>query len=113
MKSLLFVLIVAGTLALFNPSQDDFTTFVQGRARDVVSEYGRTAGGDLFGDVVGALAGQVSGAIAGGSVERSNYLLVSTYTLDLDGARSEGGEWRFLGVGGQFFELERPAMLKG
>jgi hypothetical protein len=113
MKSLLFVFIVLGTLALFNPSPDDFTAFVQDRARDVVSEHGRAAGGEFFGGVAGALAGEVAGAIAGGSVERDNYLLASTYSLDLNGIEEEGGEWRFLAIGGQFFEVERPAELEG
>ena len=113
MKSLLFVLIVLGTLALFNPSPDDFTAFVQERAQDVVTEHGRAAGGALFGSVAGALAGEVAGALAGGSMERHNYLLGSVYALDLNGMEEEGGEWRFVGIGGQFFEVERPAELEG
>ena len=112
MKFLFFLAVVAGTLALFNPSPDDFTTYVRERAEDVVGENAREAGGDLFGSLAGGLAGEVAGAIAGGAVERKNYLLFSTYTLDLDGMRHEGGEWRFLGIGGQFIELERPATLE-
>jgi hypothetical protein len=112
MKFLLFLLVVGGTLALFNPGPDDFATFVTERTRDVVDEEARALGGNLFGSVAGALAGEVAGALAGGSVARHNYLLFSTYSLDLNGMREEGGEWRFLGIGGQFFELGRPAMLE-
>ena len=112
MKFVLFLLVFVGTLALFNPDRDDFTTFVQERSRDVVTEHARVAGGSLLGSVTGVLAGEVAGAIAGGSVEHNNYVVLSTYALDLNGA-DEGGEWRFLGIGGQFFELERPAMLEG
>lgn len=113
MKIFMFLGILLGTLALFNPSQDDFTAFIRERTRDVVSEYGRAAGGGLFRSAVSSLAGEVAGAIAGGSVERRNYILASTYSLDLNGMGREGGKWRFLGIGGQFFELERPAMLEG
>ena len=113
MKFLLFVVVVVGTLALFNPSEEEFTSFARERTRDVVSENARAASGSLLGSVAGALAGEVARAIAGGSVERHNYVVLSTFSLDLNGSRSEGGEWRFLGIGGQFFELERPAMLDG
>jgi hypothetical protein len=112
MKAFLFFLVVLGTLALFNPGQDDFVAHVQERARDVVSENARAAAGGLLSGVAGALAGEVAGAIAGGSVERNNYFLFSSYALDLNGRQNEGGEWRFLGIGGQFFELERPEMLE-
>jgi hypothetical protein len=112
MRFLILLVIVLGTLALFNPSQEDFTTFIQDRTRDVVTDVGRSAGGSLLGSVTGAVAGTVAGAIAGQAVERKNFLVFSLYTVDLNGARHEGGEWTFLGIGGQFFEMERPEILE-
>jgi hypothetical protein len=37
--------------------------------------------------------------------ERTDYLLASVYDLDLTGPQREGGEYRFLGIAGQFIEL--------
>ncbi|MDX1421289.1 MAG: hypothetical protein R3181_15090 [Rubricoccaceae bacterium] len=111
MKLSLFVLIVLGTLALFNPSVDDFTVFIQERTRDVVSEKARALGGGLFGETTGMLTSRVAGAVAGGSIERESYGVLSLFAIDLNGT-SEGGEWQFLGIGGQFFELERPVLVE-
>ena len=113
MKTLLFLLVTLGTLVLFNPSQDRFAAFVEERTLDVVSENARVGAGPLFGDLTGTFAGEVAGALAAGGVARENYGVFSVYTLDLNGRHNEGGAWRFLGVGGQFFELEHPAVLEG
>ncbi|NNF58993.1 MAG: DUF4359 domain-containing protein [Rhodothermaceae bacterium] len=119
MRSILLIAIVGGTLALFNPGQDDFTQFIRDRTRDVVGDAGRTAATELGGDVAGALGGtaarslasEVVGALANNAVERKNYGLFSLYTLDFNGPRHDEGEWIFLGVGGQFFEMEKPRMM--
>lgn len=113
MKFLLLGLVVLlGVLAFLNPSPDAFEAFARERTRDVVSENAREAGGGVFGNLAGALAGEVAGAMAGGAVVRHNYVVFSTYTLDLNGTQREGEEWRFLGIGGQFVELARPGMLE-
>ena len=113
MKALFLFSVVVGTLALFNPDEEAFETFVRERTQDVVTEHARSAAGSLLGSAAGALGAEVAGALAGGAVERSSYVAFSVYTLDLNGPREPGGEWRFLGVAGQFFELERPAMMQG
>jgi hypothetical protein len=111
MKSFLFVAVIAGTLALFNPTTDDFGEFIRERTEDVVSETARAEGERLFGEVTGGLTGQVTGALARGAVERRSFVLFSHYTLDFDGPRNDAQEWTFVGVGGQFFELHKPAAL--
>ena len=119
MRSIVLIAIVGGTVALFNPGQRDFNQFIQERTRDVVGDAGRTAATELGGDVAGALGGtaarslgtQVISALASNAVERKNYGLFSLYTLDFNGPRHDNGEWTFLGVGGQFFEMEKPRMM--
>jgi hypothetical protein len=39
---------------------------------------------------------------------RGNYLLCSTYTIDLDGPKRVGNDWHFLGIAGMFFKLREP-----
>lgn len=119
MRFTILIAIVGGTLALFNPGQDDFAQFIRDRTRDVVGDAGRTAATELGGEIAGAfgesvgrsLASEVVGALASNGVERRNYGIFSLYTLDFDGPRHEEGEWTFLGVGGQFFEMEKPRMM--
>lgn len=92
-------------LAIFNPGMDDFRLFVTDRAEEMIlQEAGDTALGRALSGAGGSLAGQYVDRIT----ERHNYILFSTYTIDFDGRESEEERWRFLGLAGQFLELERP-----
>ncbi|MCH7640471.1 MAG: hypothetical protein IH855_13600 [Bacteroidetes bacterium] len=110
MKFLFLTLIVVGTLVLFNPDKKNFNSFVAERAQTGITDNAReTSSGGLLGGGSGTLTSELTRA----SFERSNYFILSTYVADLNGAEHDGGEWKFLGVGGQFFELERPRVLGG
>lgn len=112
MKFLFFLAILAGTLALFNPNEDDFRTFVQERATDTISDYGRATGGSLLGVVAGEIGGRLMSALASETVERDNFFVFSLYTVDLDGSPGDAEEWRFLGIAKQFIPLKEPASLR-
>ena len=101
-----------GALWFFNPGPDQFSAFLSEEIAERLGEAGEDAGAmgflnDRLGRAVTDAAGDAIGRGVAGRFERSNYLLASTYSLDLNGRR-EGGEWTFLGIAGQFFPLEAP-----
>jgi len=105
MKKLLAFLVLVGLLLFTNPSMGDFTAFVEDELSErILGEVGDSAGGRLLAGIGSGLVG----AVADGATERSNFLVASTYTIDLDGSDEPGNQWRFLGIGGQFIELENP-----
>lgn len=96
-------------LAFFNPGMDDFRTFVRAQAEGMIQrETGESELGGLLSDVGGSLAGRYIDRIT----ERRNYFVFSTYTVDFDGDDSEAEDWRFLGIAGQFVELDRPESIE-
>ncbi len=113
MRVLLILGVLVGTLALFNPDENDFRAFVTERASEAVSDRARSAGGGLFADVVGSVGGTLAGAVASRTVRRDSYLVFSIYTIDIDGPQRNGEEWRFLGLAKQFIPLSRPEGLGG
>ena len=72
MRFLFILVILAATLALFNPTEAHFRDFVRERMTDTISDVGRAAGGGLFAfaDEAGVLpyAGVIVMAWAGGSL---------------------------------------------
>lgn len=103
------LLIALFALAFFNPTEDDFGDFVEARAGQFLSgELGSSRMGELLGDLGSGAARSLATSFA----ERRNFLIFSTYTLDLDGQEANENEWRFLGVAGRFFELHRPEGLQ-
>ena len=97
MKFLFLTLIIVGTLVLFNPDKQDFTRFVAERVQTGITDSARgTSSGGLLGEGNGTLTSELTR----GAFERSNYFIISTYAADLNGAEHNGGEWKFLGVGG-------------
>ena len=113
MRFSFLLLIVLGTLALFNPDKDNFAGFIGERAQTAVSDNAREIDGSFLGTGDGSVVGMLTTALTSGAFERSNYFIFSTYATDLNGAEHDVGEWKFLGIGSQFFELERPRMLGG
>ncbi len=109
MKSLVFALIAFGTLALFNPDQADFSSFIAERAQTIASDNAREASGGLL-SAGSSVVGSLTQALASNLFERKSYVVFSTYEQAFDGGQ-EG--WKFLGMGGQFFELNRPDTLGG
>ena len=116
--------ILIGTLLVvlwwFNPTEEQFQEFlteeIRGIASDAGADAGRTAGGAMgflterLGRAAGDAAGRAAGRQASGMFERESYGVASMYTLDLNGRR-EGGEWKFLGIAGQFVPIDQPENL--
>ena len=112
MKKFLFLLIVvaaAGGLFLNNPTSADFEYYVQRHAEQMLlQETGDGPLGRIFSD----LGSNVLGSLANEASERQNYFLFSTYTIDLGGEGEQKDQWRFLGIAGQFIELEAPESIR-
>ena len=112
MFKVLILAAIAVVLFLTNPSMDDFQQFVQREAGgEIARQSGRVPGGAL-GGLVGDLGGAVAGRVVRELADRDSYLLWSVYSMDFNGRAEEGGEWRFLGIGTQFIELEKPEALE-
>jgi hypothetical protein len=108
MRLLLLVALVV-VLAFTNPGPEAFGEF----AEDVAGErIGSVAEGLPAGGLLGELGGLAAGQIVRRYADRDNYLVASVYTLDLDGRAREAEDWRFLGIAGMFFELQRPESLQ-
>ena len=101
--------IAAIVLILLNPDMEDFSVFAREQSALLMQEQ---VGGGILGRVISGAGADVVGGLVEKATERNNYMLFSTYTLDFDGANQEGNEWRFLGIAGMFFELERPEAIK-
>ena len=110
MRILLLILTVV-VMALFatNPTMNHFEDFVQRHSEEIVQE---RAGDSPLGRMLSGVASGLISSQIERVTERENYWVASEYTIDLDGAAAEGDEWRFLGIGGQFIELQRPESLK-
>ena len=109
--------ILIGTLLLIlwwtNPDETQFSDFLADEVSEIAGDAGEEAGGAMnfltqrLGREIGDLAGQALGRQASGMFERESYGVASTYELDLNG-RASGGTWKFVGVAGQFFPIEKP-----
>lgn len=103
------VLLALIALYFYNPTMEDFKLFVQSQSEEILlSETGDTELGRILSDAGSRLAGRYIDRIT----ERTEYFIFSTYTIDLDGADQDEEEWRFLGIGAHFAELQRPKSLR-
>lgn len=105
MRTLLFLSILTIVLYLFNPDLDDFYEFIESKSG---TYFQKELGESKLGDLLARWGGDVSRFLAKQTTDRQNYLVFSTYTIDLDGAQQTENDWRFVGVAGQFFEWHRP-----
>jgi hypothetical protein len=92
-------------LAIFNPGIDQFRIFVADRAQTIILE---ETGEGVLGRALSGAGANLAGQYVDRITERDNYVLFSTYTIDLDGGEEDEEHWTFLGLAGQFLELERP-----
>lgn len=107
--AIVVVLLALIALFFFNPGMDAFKTFIETRSEVVLREQ---TGEGALGRALSALGSSLAGSYVDRVTERADYLFFSTYTIDLDGPDEEGEEWRFLGMAGQFLELDRPEALE-
>ena len=100
--------LVVIVLLVFNPDRTDFNTFIQEQSENLVL---REVGEGEAGRALAAVGGGLARAYVNSITQRRNFFVFSTYTMDFDGEDGADDEWRFVGLGGQFFELDRPAFL--
>ena len=109
MRTGLVVLVLALiALAFFNPEMEDFQAFAGGQAERLLAQ--EIGDGDL-GEALSGVGGALTRRYIDRLTERNNYVFFSTYTLDVDGPEQTENDWRFLGIAGQFIELQRPDAL--
>ena len=107
--SLALFLVLLAVLAFTNPGMDEFKDFAEAQSEQLLL---RETGDTGLGRFLSRLGGSLAGSLVDRVTERANYGVASVYTIDLDPEVAEGDEWRFLGIAGQFLELERPDELQ-
>jgi len=103
----ILVVVAAVALAVTNPSMDDFSTFISEYSEDVIE---REVGDSAVGRAIARFGSSLAGDLIERATERNNYVVLSTYAI---GDNDESGDpWTFVGIGGQFLELNRPEDLQ-
>ena len=96
---LLFIALLVG-LALTNPDREDLGRFAEETIRSEIAQYVPNIGG------LGEYGARLVAPYVAREAEHTDYVFFSFYDLDLTGPSSPGGEYRFLGIAGQFIGLE-------
>lgn len=97
--------LVVIALAWLNPTMEDFQIFVEAQSEELIlQETGDTELGRALSRLGSGLAAQYIDRVT----TRRNYVVFSTYTIDMDEDENNDNEWRFLGMGGHFVVLDRP-----
>lgn len=110
MRAFVIILLAVGVaLAYFNPTMEAFEDFAADRVEEVVMQ---EAGDGTLGRLLAGVGAGLAGTYLDRVTERANYVVFSTYTIDLDQNDPDNEAWRFLGIAGQFVELERPESLQ-
>ncbi len=107
--SVLVLIVVLAALAVTNPSRADFRAFAEAHSERLLRQ---ETGDSALGRALAGAGASLASAYIEEMAERQSYVFFSTFTLDLDGPERAGNEWRFLGIGGQFVEWERPEALR-
>jgi hypothetical protein len=111
-SGLLLLLVCIGivVLAVMNPQPDDFQQFVEEQLEArLQTEVRKRAGSDsAMGGLIAGTGASITSRYVDRATNRDNYVVASTYTVDLDGANASELEWKFLGVAGRFVPLETP-----
>ena len=94
--------VIAVALYATNPTKQEFNEFMSKQVRQKVAE--KSGEQNFITNLVAGVAGTMVSEVS----ERKDYLVFSTYKVDLSAVRMFGGEYKdlqFLGIGGQFIPL--------
>lgn len=105
---LIFLFVSVVTLVFYNPTMDDFKDHIEAQTRERQRELSMN---NMVGRMLTGEQVNMDTSLMGSSTERNNYLIISTYTISLTDADNTLREWKYLGVGGFFFEMESPAAI--
>lgn len=100
----LAAVVLIGGLVLTNPGLDAFSAFVEDRSARILQ---RETGNSPVGRAIAGAGAGLAASFVDRVSQRQNYFVFSIYTIDLDGTPNDA-DWRFLGVGRQFIELDAP-----
>lgn len=92
-------------LAIFNPDIADFQRFVTTQTESVIRD---EIGDGMLSEALARFGSGLAGQHVDEVTERRNFIVFSTYSVDLDGDRDTEEEWRFVGIAGQFFQTHAP-----
>lgn len=112
MKKIILLGILAA-LWYYNPTEAQFHTFVKDRVATEIDKEATKQGAtdNPLVDMIKGLASSQLSKLAERNVKRDNYFVASMYTIDLP-PKIADKDWKFIGVAGQFFPLERPEFLE-
>lgn len=102
----IIAVIVFAVLCFTNPSKQEFVLFATQKISGNISQ-NLNSDNQLLNNIVSGF----TSLVVDGLIQHQNYLIFSTYTLDLDLVRRFGGNVRdvkFLGIAGQFIPLSMP-----
>ncbi len=97
----LLLVIALFVLAALNPGMEAFETYVENRSEQIIRQ---ETGDSALGRALSGAGSELAAAFTEQFADRTNYLIFSTYTLDLD--RDGTADRRFLGIAHQFIELD-------
>ncbi len=103
--SILVLMVAAIGLAFTNPTMAGFEAFAEQHAEAFLV---KETGGPALGRALAGAGAGIAGSYLDRLAEREDYVLYSIYTVDLSTAPRDTSQWRILGIGGRFVELERP-----
>jgi hypothetical protein len=105
---ILLVVMSLSALSFFNPTERDFRHFMTSNAEQIVL---REAGHGTVGRLMSGLGGPLAADFIAQRTDRRSYVLFSTYRVKLSQGMRSDDDWWFIGIGGQFIELQRPRSL--
>jgi hypothetical protein len=102
----IFAIIIFSVLCFTNPSKQEFVLFASQKISGNISQ-----NIDLDNQFLNNIVNGFTSLFVDGLIQHQNYLMFSTYTLDLELVRRFGGnvkDVKFLGIAGQFIPLSMP-----
>lgn len=102
-KTLIFLIILLGALAITNPNKEDFTEFAKKRMEQRID----ASGDDAVTDFVAKNLPELAEGVVKNLVKRQNYVFCSLYELDM-GRKT----YKYVGVGTFFVPLQKDRPLR-
>ena len=102
------LLIILIALAWSNPDQPAFQAFVERHSEQILLDELDEEGDSAVGRALAGAGGALAGAVIDRVTVRRNFIVFSTYTIDLDTRDGDEDAWKFVGLAGRFLETQNP-----
>jgi uncharacterized protein DUF4359 len=107
MKKVLGLMILVGVAGFIsNPSKEAFEEYVQSRVEERLSQ--ENPDQRRLGRLLTEMGSSIVGSLAARTTERRDFVVFSLYAVDIGADGDPDESWRFLGIGGTFFEISSP-----